>query len=126
MFSDQGLGLADRRAAEAGLTLGLRRESATGTLAWARSAPFDLIVVFWCLLRDDFPALPLALAPGGLLVYKTYTSVHVRNTEGHSLSTALEPGELSGAFPTLTTILSRESEGVAEIVAQCPSHAGRR
>jgi len=116
--SDEALAIAARRAAEAGLTLELRRESAAETVAWAQSRPFDLIVVFWCLLRDEFPALPRALAPGGVLVYKTYTSAHSRYTEGHSLSTALNPGELRTAFPELTTILSRESQGVAEIVAR--------
>ncbi len=120
--SDEGLAIAARRAAEARVTLDLRRESAQETLAWARSEPFDLIIVFWCLLRDEFPVLPLALTSGGLLVYKTYTSTHARYTEGHSLSTALHPGELATAFPALATVLSRESDGIAEIVARCDAH----
>jgi len=116
--SDEGLAIAAHRAAEAGLTLELRRESAAETLAWAHSQPLDLIVVFWCLLRDEFPALLCALAPGSVLVYKTYTSAHSRYNEDHSLSTALNPGELRTAFPDLETILSRESQGVAELIAR--------
>lgn len=120
--SDEGLAIAARRAAEARVTLDLRRESAQETLAWARSEPFDLIIVFWCLLRDEFPVLPLALTSGGLLVYKTYTAAHVRYTEGHSPATALDPGELAAAFPTLTILLSREANGIAELVARRNEH----
>ncbi len=61
--SDEGPAIAAQRAAEAGLALPLRREPAAETLAWASHHPFDLIVVFWCLLREDLPALPLALVP---------------------------------------------------------------
>src|ERR1700691_1523443 len=70
-ISDEGLAIAASRATESGVTLALRRESAAETLVWASAnEPFDLIVVFWCLLRDHFPALPGLLAPSGLLVYK--------------------------------------------------------
>ena len=117
--SDEGLAIATRRAADADVTLAIRRESAGETLTWAaQDRHFDLIVVFWCLLREQFTALPDALRLGGMLVYKTYNSEHVRYTEGHSLSTALDPGELAIAFPALKTILYRESEGVAELVAR--------
>jgi SAM-dependent methyltransferase len=118
-ISDEGLAIAEKRAEEAGVALTLRREPAAETLAWASdSERFDLIVVFWCLLRDQFPALPSLLTPGGLLVYKTYTTEHVRYTEGHSLQTALDPGELRAAFPALNTIRYRETNGVAELVAR--------
>jgi len=123
--SDEGLAIAGKRAQEGGLVLTLRRESAAETLAWATAShPFDLIVVVWCLLRDEFPALPWALAPGGTLVYKTYTSEHIRYTEGHSLRTALHPGELHTAFPGLATVLYRESNGVAELVARSGAEQG--
>lgn len=118
--SDEGLAIAQKRAAQSGITLTLRRESAAETIAWAASEnqPFQLIVVFWCLLREHFPALPTLLRPGGLLLYKTYTTAHTRYTEGHSLSTALEPDELRTAFPSLEIILYRESGGVAELAAR--------
>ena len=123
--SDEGLALAAKRAAEAGVDVTLRRESLGETVAWATqsgdaAAPprFNLIVVVWFLARGQFPTLPRLLAPGGLLVYKTYTSEHRRFTEGHSLQYALHPGELAGAFPALKTVLSRESGGVAEFVGR--------
>jgi tellurite methyltransferase len=121
--SDEGLAIAGKRAAEAGVVLKLRREPAEESLAWAAAnRSFDLIVVVWCLLREQFTALPSALAPGGTLLYKTRTSDHVRYTEGHSLRTALQPGELRTAFPALKTVLYREANGVAELVAR--SEAG--
>ncbi len=117
--SDEGLAIAAKRATDAGVLLDTRRESAEETLKWAAAHhPFDLIVVIWCLLREQFPALPRALAPGGILLYKTYTSEHIRFTEGHSLRFALRPGELLTAFPDLKTLLYRETEGVAELVAR--------
>jgi len=122
--SDQGLAIATQRAAEADVPLTTRRESASETLAWAKDHPFDLILVVWCLLRDQFAALPTALAPGGTLIYKTYTSAHARYSEGHVLNTALDPGELRTAFPELKTVLDRESNGVAELVARSESASG--
>jgi 2-polyprenyl-3-methyl-5-hydroxy-6-metoxy-1,4-benzoquinol methylase len=118
-ISDQGLAIATRRASEAGVNLTLRREPAAETLAWAKaSEAFDLILVFWCLMRDHFTALPQTLAPADQLIYKTYSSDHRRFTEGHSPVYALAPGELSTAFPTLRPILYRESNGVAELIAR--------
>jgi len=117
--SDEGLAIASKRAEHAGVTLATRRESADDTLAWAAARHrFDLMVIVWCLLRDQFPALPSALARGGTLLYKTYTSDHARYSEGHSLRTALHPGELRSAFPSLKTILYREANGVSELVAR--------
>jgi tellurite methyltransferase len=118
-ISDEGLAIAAKRAEDAGVALTLRREPAAATLTGAsNSERFELIVVFWCLLRDQFPAFPALLSPGGLLVYKTYTTEHVRYSEGHSQQTALHPGELRAAFPGLSTILYRETNGIAELVAR--------
>jgi len=118
-ISDEGLAIAAQRAAGDGLSLTMRREPAPETLAWASASErFDLIVVFWCLLRDQFPAFPALLSRGGTLVYKTYTTEHARYSESHSLRTALDPGELRTAFPDLNPILYREANGVAELVAR--------
>lgn len=117
-ISDEGLAIAAQRATESGVALNIRRESAAETIAWAgEGSAFDLITVFWCLIRDHFAALPHALAHRGTLLYKTYTSDHKRFREGHSLSFALDPGELETAFPTLETIRYREADGVSELIA---------
>ena len=119
--SDEGLALAAQRAAEAGVTLTRRRESAAETIAWAcqpSSPRFDLVCVFLFLVREEFPALPGLLAPSGLMVYKTYTADHPRFSRGHSLRNALDPGELAQVFPALETVLSREAGGIAEFVGR--------
>jgi 2-polyprenyl-3-methyl-5-hydroxy-6-metoxy-1,4-benzoquinol methylase len=118
-ISDQGLAIAARRATETDIHLTIRRESAAETMAWASaSEPFDLIVVFWFLLREYLAALPALLSPSGLVVDKTFTSEHARFATGDSPHYALHPGELQTAFPTLDTILYRETNGVAELVAR--------
>jgi tellurite methyltransferase len=119
--SDEGLALASRKATATGISLTLRRESAAETVSWARqpgSPRFGLVCVFLFLVREEFPALPSLLAPGGRLVYKTYTADHPRFQQGHSLRYALDPGELAQAFPALETVLSREEDGIAELVAR--------
>jgi SAM-dependent methyltransferase len=117
--SDEGLALARQRAADAEVDLTLRREPAAETIAWARAEErFDLVLVVRLLLREQFAALPELLAPGGTLVYTTYTSEHARFAEGKSTRYALRPGELRGAFPTLTTVVYREDNGEAELIAR--------
>ncbi|HEY1807562.1 MAG TPA: methyltransferase domain-containing protein [Acidobacteriaceae bacterium] len=119
--SDEGVARARQRFGQAGVSVALRRESAADTLAWAREGHrFDLILVFLFLLREHFAELPALLAPGGHLLYKTYTADHARFQQGHSLRFALRPGELRTAFPSLNTLLDRETNGIAELLAQRP------
>jgi 2-polyprenyl-3-methyl-5-hydroxy-6-metoxy-1,4-benzoquinol methylase len=118
-ISDEGLALARQRAADAEVDLTMRRESAEETIAWARAGErFDLIVIVQVLLREHFAGLPELLAPGGTLVYSTYTLDHARFAEGKSTRYALRPGELRGAFPELKTVLYREENGEAELIAR--------
>lgn len=137
--ADEGLALARKRANEARIvvveatsgalppagSIMIRREAAAETIAWARDDErFDLIVAVRVLLRDLFGQLPGLLAPGGTLVYTTFTSEHPRFAGGKSTRYALRPGELRGAFLGLTTILYREENGEAELVARAGSDAG--
>jgi tellurite methyltransferase len=121
--SDEGLALAQKKASDAGVTLGLRCETAAETAAWARethSPRFDLLCVFLFLAREEFPVLPRLLTHGGLLVCKTCTCGHPRFAQGHSLRYALRTGELAGAFPALETVVSREGDGFAEFIGRAP------
>lgn len=119
--SDEGLELARQRVAGSGVSIDFRREPAAETVAWAGGGQrFDLVLVCLFLLREHFAELPGLLAPGGRLAYKTYTSDHVRFQQGHSLRFALQPGELGSAFPSLTTLVYREQNGIAELLAQAP------
>jgi SAM-dependent methyltransferase len=139
-ISDEGLALARQRAVEAGIAVAaeggealrtgnirIRREAAAETVAWARRGErFDLIVVMRVLVREQFGDLPGILAPGGTLVTMTYTSEHVRFAGGKATRYALRPGELREAFPALATVVYREENGEAGLVARAGSSAGSR
>jgi hypothetical protein len=80
--------------------------------------------VFHYLDRDLLPALPEALLPGGLLVYKTHLSHALRGAESRPRRPAflLRSGELLGSFPTLTVLeyqeWGRPGEAFAALVAR--------
>ena len=81
---------------------------------------YDLIMVFFYLERELFPALMRALKPGGLLMYKTYTLEQLRFAGGprHPLH-LLKPNELLHAFRGLRVLHYRETvrdKGLAEFV----------
>jgi 2-polyprenyl-3-methyl-5-hydroxy-6-metoxy-1,4-benzoquinol methylase len=82
---------------------------------------YDLILVFYYLQRDLFPALEAALKPGGLLLAKTYTEEHKKFKGGPSREDYfLKENELLRAFPSLRTLYYRETvqeKGIAELVA---------
>jgi 2-polyprenyl-3-methyl-5-hydroxy-6-metoxy-1,4-benzoquinol methylase len=83
---------------------------------------YDLVLVFFFLQRELFPALVAALKPGGFLIYKTYTTEQqkLRGGPSHPMF-LLEPNELLRAFPTLRVLHYHEilqGKGVAELVAQ--------
>ena len=63
------------------------------------AARFDLIVVSRYLQRDLFPALQSAIAPGGVVLYETFTTAQrALGTGPTSADHLLEPGELRSRF----------------------------
>jgi tellurite methyltransferase len=78
--SDVGLDRARGEAAKRGLSLESRNEDAA--VASLGREQFDLILVFFFLQRELFPAIYSALKPSGLLIYKTYTVDHPRLSGG--------------------------------------------
>ncbi|HEY2360254.1 MAG TPA: methyltransferase domain-containing protein [Candidatus Angelobacter sp.] len=83
---------------------------------------YDLIIVFFFLQRELFPALISALKPGGLLIYKTYTTDQksFAGGPGHPMF-LLEPNELLNAFSSLRVLHYHETvqkRGVAELVVR--------
>jgi tellurite methyltransferase len=83
---------------------------------------YDLIVVFYFLRRELFPALVSALKQGGTLVYRTYT-IDRMNAPGGPTDPAylLQPGELRQAFDSLEIIYYNETKAgkaAAELVAK--------
>ena len=83
---------------------------------------FDLVLVFFFLQRELFPALISALKPGGHLIYKTYTHEHKRFSGGPSHPMfLLQPNELLHAFQSMQVLHYHETvqaKGIAELVAR--------
>lgn len=83
---------------------------------------YDLIVVFYFLRRELFPALIAALKSGGMLIYRTYT-IDRMNLPGGPTDPAylLQPGELREAFQSLEILYYNETKtgkAAAELVAK--------
>lgn len=91
---------------------------------------FDLILVSRYLQRDLFVALTAALAPGGVVLYETFTEAQRALGRGPtSPDHLLAPGELRARFASLDVLFYQEigePEAVARIVARKPAGAGRR
>lgn len=83
---------------------------------------YDLVLVFFYLQRELFPALVSALKPGGLLLYKTYTEDQRQFQGGPSHPMhLLRHNELLHTFGSLRILHYHESvagKGVAELAAR--------
>jgi SAM-dependent methyltransferase len=83
---------------------------------------FELVVVARYLQRDLFPAIRAALAPGGVVLYETFTTAQRALGVGPtSPDHLLEPGELRGYFEGFEILFYEEvsaPEAVARIVAK--------
>ena len=84
-------------------------------------ARYDLVANFFFLQRGLFSAMAMALRPGGILIFETYTTRHqLQRTRPMRRAFLLEPGELRKAFPTLETLLYEEKGATARLIAQAP------
>jgi len=86
---------------------------------------FDAVVVFRYLHRPLFPMLIDALAPGGTLIYETFTTAQAVRGRPRNPRFLLEPGELARLVsPPLVILDVREGEvggqALASIVAERP------
>lgn len=83
---------------------------------------FDLVVCINFLLRPLLSQMERAVAPGGYLIYETYTTEQLRFEGGpRTLNYLLKPGELRAAFPSLQTLFYREctaEKGIASLFAR--------
>jgi tellurite methyltransferase len=134
-ISETGVEIARENALKRQLEIDLRNEDLRGTDLGSEA--YELILVFFYLDRELFPALIRALAPGGILIYKTYTQEHPRLSGGkgptHPMH-LLEANELLKAFSALQVLFYRETvagKGVAELIArksknQDLSHKGHK
>jgi len=117
---DRKAGLvATLRAAAERLSLPLRADVLdleTGT-ADLGTAAYDLVLVFHYLHRPLFPALLRALAPGGLLLYETFTVEQAKRGRPREPDFLLEPGELRRRIAPLEVLREREGEFEGRMIA---------
>jgi SAM-dependent methyltransferase len=86
-------------------------------------ARYDAIVVMHYLHRPLFPALLRALAPGGVLLYETFTTAQAARGTPTNPAFLLRPGELPTLAGPLRVLDAREGEFEGRCVA---SIAARR
>jgi rhodanese-related sulfurtransferase len=88
---------------------------------------YALVLVAHYLHRPLFPPLVRALAPGGLLLYETFTRAQARRGRPTNPDFLLEPGELRARVAALGLAVVREREGefderdVAAVAAVAPA-----
>ena len=126
-ISEVGLGLAEEKA-RAMLSSGSQPPSVgkqayrvspelmdLNTVTDLGSELYDLIIVFYFLRRELFPAIVRALKPGGFLIYRTYTIDRMKVPDGpDDPKYLLQPNELLRAFSALRILHYHETtEGKA-------------
>jgi tellurite methyltransferase len=87
-------------------------------------AAYALILCVQYLQRSLFGQIERALAPGGMLLFETYTRAQLEFRRGpKNPEHLLEHGELRAAFPSLRLLFYRElraEKGIASLIAQRP------
>jgi rhodanese-related sulfurtransferase len=78
---------------------------------------YALVVVFQYLHRPLFPALVAALAPGGLLLYETFTVDQARRGRPTNPDFLLEHGELQRLVAPLSVVRERDGDFEGRAVA---------
>jgi SAM-dependent methyltransferase len=90
------------------------------------SEAFALVLCVNYLQRSLFPQIENALAPGGMLLFETYTIAQLDFSGGpRNPNYLLEVGELRTAFPGLRSLFYRElraEKGIASLIAQKADH----
>ncbi len=128
----EAVAMATALARRGGVALVARRADARGPAALA-PGDWDGIVVIDFLERALLARLAAALAPGGLLIYETFTRAQaLAGGKPRDPRWLLEPGELAAAFAgELDILATREGEAepgrhVASLVARRPLLSGSR
>ncbi len=80
-------------------------------------AGYDVVVVTNYLHRALLPAVVRAVAPGGVLLYETFTTAQAARGKPSNPAFLLEPGELPRLVAPLTVIRQREGEVDGAMVA---------
>lgn len=112
-ISRKGLQIARNRARQTNLTDQIRFIVADIERPWLPQATYDVVVVLFFLYRPLFPLIKDRLAPGGWLVYESFTID--QETTPHSnrpirRELMLQPGELRAAFAGLEILFYDEGD----------------
>jgi rhodanese-related sulfurtransferase len=78
---------------------------------------YDLVVVTHYLHRPLFPALVRALAPGGVLLYETFTKGQAARGRPTNPAFLLEPGELPRLVAPLEVLRQRQGDVDGKLIA---------
>jgi SAM-dependent methyltransferase len=85
---------------------------------------FDAVLVFRYLHRPLFPSLVDAVAPGGFLIYETFTVAQAQRGRPTNPRFLLKPGELVRLVEPLAILDAREADvngqAVASVIAMRP------
>jgi SAM-dependent methyltransferase len=100
------------------------RDLESGADPFRDDTPFDVIVVVHYLHRPLFPALLDALAPGGLLVYETFTRAQAGRGKPTNPDFLLKPGELIELMRPLDVLASREGDFEGRMIASVIARRG--
>jgi SAM-dependent methyltransferase len=87
---------------------------------------FDVVLVFRYLFRPLFPALRRALAPGGVLVYETFTRAQAGRGHPRNPAFLLDEGELPHLAAPLEVLRFEEGEREGAFVARVVARRGSR
>jgi SAM-dependent methyltransferase len=93
------------------------RDLESGANPFHDEPAFNVIVVVHYLHRPLFPALLGALAPGGLLVYETFTRAQAARGKPTNPDFLLQPGELIELVRPLEVLASREGDFDGRMIA---------
>ena len=127
--SVEALGELRSRAALAGLTVACARSDLeTGWGLPVEPASCGAVFVFRYLFRPLAPSLAAALAPGGILLFETFTQDQGKLPYGpNNPDFLLSPGELPRLFPELDILAHWEGrtagdrpEALARLIARRP------
>ena len=121
-FSEQALAHTARLAAEKGAGVECRLDDIEAAGFSLGEEVYDLAAVFFFLHRPLLPVLRRSLRPGGLIVYKTYSTDQLRypGRPRHPMH-MLEPNELLRLFNGFRVLRYEEEwegRGTAALIAQ--------
>jgi 2-polyprenyl-3-methyl-5-hydroxy-6-metoxy-1,4-benzoquinol methylase len=107
----------EARARRDGIPITARAVDLEAGPAALGQALYDVVVVVHYLHRALFPALIAALAPGGVLVYETFTVAQAARGRPTNPAFLLEPGELPRLVAPLEVRAAREGDFEGRMVS---------